>query len=111
MKTLDFSGQKLPVLPVKLRGGVEIKVLPPTVALMAALQDELPTLEAVLGGGDAEAVAEMYDLCARLLSCNRQGMEFSGPDLMHKYDLSAEDLYEFFTAYTIFLEQLQSQKN
>lgn len=111
MKTLDFSGHKLPVLPVKLRGGAEIKVLPPSVALTEELQEELPTLEGVLGSGDAAAAKAVYGLCARLLSCNRQGLEITSEDLLSRYALSAIDLYEFFTAYTNFIEQIQNQKN
>lgn len=113
-KSRDLTGQALPVLRVKLRDrgrGLELSVLPPTVALQRELEAEQSDLDAALGSGVEEARVATYDLAARLLSNNRQGVYISAAQLATRYRVGDDQLLTFFEAYTDFVSKLASSKN
>lgn len=113
-KSRDLTGQALPVLRVKLqdRGrGLELSVLPPTVALQRELEAEQSDLDEALGSGVEEARVAIYDLAARLLSNNRQGVYISAAQLPTRYRVADDQLITFFEAYADFVGKLAGSKN
>ena len=113
-KSRDLTGRALPVLRVKLsdRGQtLELSVLPPTVALQQELEGGQSDLTEALGSGVEEARVAVYDLAARLLSNNRQGVHVSAAQLPTRHRVTADQLITFFEAYTDFVGKLTSSKN
>ena len=113
-QALDFSANRKPTLPVTLRdaeGARRVRVTTPTLDLMEEIRANLPALQALLEGVSDESREAVFDLAARLISCNRDGLTVTGPELIDKYDLDEEDLTVFFSEYLDFIEGLAGAKN
>lgn len=108
---LDFRSCRPPILPVVLPDGLKLHVTPPTVDLQDELQANVGELQKVLTSGDAESVATMYDLAARLMSCNRHGIRLTAVDLRDNHGLDLEDLMLFYSAYADFISGIKRAKN
>lgn len=112
-KTLDFNKLQRPhlllVMPDKDK--TKIKVSTPTEGLIEELQASLPEFEEVLKEGNAETIAAVYDLAARLISCNLSGRQVKAEDLVEKYGLNLEYLVAFFDAYIDFIGEITTAKN
>jgi len=110
---LDFSRYRPPILPVQLldEAGTILHVTPPTVDLQEELQARLPELNSLLDGGDEEQRTGMWELAARLMSCNRNWLTVDAQQLRTKYGLDEEDLIVFYSTYVDFVKELENAKN
>lgn len=61
--------------------------------------------------GNTEGVAIAYDLTARLMSCNRDGVTVTVDDLRGKYRFDLETLFIFYGAYLEFINEIKNAKN
>lgn len=112
-KTLDFNSFNRPVLELVMRDDerTTIKVSTPNEGLIEGLQAMLPGLEPVLKTGDKASIATIYDLAAKLISCNRSFIKVTGDDLRTKYRLDLEAMIMFFSAYMDFIAEITNAKN
>ena len=112
-KTLDFNTLVPPTLPLVMRDEAKTKidVVAPTEGLVEELQAVAPTMGSALAANEEEAVPAIYDLAARLISCNRQGLQVTAEDLRGKYALNLEALIFFYNAYMDFIAELTDAKN
>ena len=112
-RTFDFNALQRPTLLLTMpdEAHTQIKVSTPNEALVTELTHMAPELERVLKSGEMDAVAAVYDLAARLISCNRSLVEVTADDLRNKYNLDLESLVLFFSAYTDFLNEIANAKN
>ena len=117
-KTLDFNKLSRPVLPMVMcdKDKTTIRVTTPREALVEELQATLPELQRIMDGKDQEAVNTCYDLAARLISCNTEGLEVTAEELRGKYwpeDRIMNQLYllEFFSAYVDYIHEIQNAEN
>jgi hypothetical protein len=112
-KTLDFNVLNAPTLPLVMRddGRTEIVVTTPTEGLVEELQSMAPALGQVLQAGDTESTKAVYTLAAKLISCNRSGLQVTADDLRGKYRLNLESLVVFFNVYLDFLNEFMNAKN
>lgn len=110
---IDFRNMRPPTLPLIMNdeAGTAIDVTPPTVDLVEELKTNLPHLQELLTGEDPEIRTGLYDLAARLISCNRNLRRVTGEQLRMVYRLSEEDLVVFFSAYTDFISGIEHAKN
>lgn len=110
---VDFNMHRPPILPVRMPGekGVLIHVTVPTLGLIREVQDRLPEYMNLEQKGVAERIKESYDLAARLISSNLDGLTVTAEDLRDKYDCTRYDLMTFYRAYVSFLTELQNAKN
>jgi hypothetical protein len=110
---LSFNRHRPPILPVELLDDEHtvINILPPTVDLQEELRAKLPDLNALLVGNDEEKRVALFDLAARLMSCNRNMRKISPEELRKVYRIDEEDLVVFFNAYADFLTNLEHTKN
>ena len=60
---------------------------------------------------DETGIPVIYDLAARLISCNTQGLAVSADDLRDKYKLNLEALVVFYNVYLDFINEAASAKN
>lgn len=112
-KTLDFNTITPPTLVLTMRdeGRTEIVVTTPTEMLVEELQALAPELTKLLGADNAESIKTAYDLAAKLISCNRSGLQVTADDLRKKYRLNLDALIVFYNAYLDFLNEITGAKN
>ena len=112
-KTLNFRTLMAPTLPLVMNDdhGTEITVTAPTEGLVEELNAVAPNMKAALEADEKEATPVIYDLAARLISCNKQGIQVTADDLRGKYKLNLEALIVFYNTYVDFLEEVASAKN
>ena len=113
MNTLQFNRYRPPILPVELMDEQRtvLHITPPTVDLQEELRAKISGLNALLTGTDDEKRQGLYDLAARLMSCNRNMRQITPEQLRIAYGLDEEDLVVFFEAYADFLKGIENAKN
>lgn len=112
-KTLDFNILCPPTLPLVMRDDArtEITVSTPTERLVEELQAVAPELNKVFAANDADSIKAVYELAAKLISCNRNGLTVTAEDLSGKYRLNLEALIVFYNVYTDFINEMINAKN
>lgn len=112
-KALNFNKYRPPILPVEMLDDEKtvIHVTPPTVDLQEELRANIANLTALLNGHDEEQRAALFDLAARLMSCNRNMRKITPEDLRKVFRLDEEDLAVFYDAYVEFLTEIENAKN
>lgn len=113
METFSFNRHRPPIWPVEMpdEQGTIIHITLPTVDLQEELRAHADELSALLDGGKAEQRAALFDLAARLMSCNRDMMTITPEALRKTYRLDAEDLVGFFHGYVDFVKGIERAKN
>ena len=111
--TLVFNRHRPPILPIELMDeqNTVIHVTPPTVDLQEELRARLTDLTALLNGDDNEKRVALFDLAARLMSCNRNMRKITAEQLRTVYRVDEEDLVVFYSAYADFLKEIENAKN
>ena len=112
-KTLDFNTLQRPTLLLTMLDDdkTQIKVSTPTEALVTELAEAAPALESLAETGGKDAIEAIYDLAARLISCNRDHLTVTADDLRTKYRLDLESLIVFFDVYVDFINEITNAKN
>ena len=112
-RTLDFNSINRPTLSLVMRdeNKTHIKVTTPSESLVRELQDLLPELEPRLREGNAEAIAECYNLAAKLINHNLSFVTVTADELREKYQLGLDYLIMFFAAYIEFIGEITNAKN
>lgn len=110
---LQFDRYRPPILPVEMldKQRTVLHVTPPTVDLQEELRARISDLNALLTGNDEEKRKGLFDLAARLLSCNRNMRPITPEQLRTEYGIDEEDLVVFFEAYADFLKEIENAKN
>lgn len=113
METLNFNRYRPPILPVEMldEAGTVIHVTPPTVDLQEELRARATDLYALLNGADDEKREALFDLAARLMSCNRNMRTVTADQLRTTFKLDEEDMAVFFEEYVKFLNRIENAKN
>lgn len=111
--TLNFNRYRPPILPVELLDDqhTTLHIVPPTVDLQEELRARQSELRALLSQGDDATRAALYDLAAKLMSCNRNLREITAEQLRTVYRLDEEDLVVFYEAYADYLKGIENAKN
>lgn len=113
METLNFNKYRPPILPIEMLDDEHtvIHVVPPTVDLQEELRARSVDLYALLEGGDDEKRTALFDLAARLMSCNRNMRKITPEQLRTTYRLDEEDMVVFYEMYTNFVRRIENAKN
>lgn len=112
-KVLDFNALTRPTLPLVMRDDrkTEITLIAPTEGLVEELQSMAPHMAGALSASEQEAIPVIYDLAARLMSCNTAGLQVTAEDLRGKYRMNLEALIVFYNVYMDFLTEITNAKN
>lgn len=112
-KTLNFNTLQRPTLLLTMcdEEQTQIKVSTPTEALIEELNQTAPEMMEVVKTGNKEGIEAVYDLAARLMSCNRSFITVTAEDLRNKYKMDLESLIVFFSAYLDFINAITNEKN
>ena len=113
MNTFSFNRHRPPIWPVEMpdEEGTILHIVPPTVDLQEELRSSADDLKALLDGGDENTRQGLYELAARLMSCNRNMVKVTPETLRKTYSLDAEDLVDFFHGYVDFVKGIENAKN
>lgn len=108
--TLDFTTRKKEYLTVKLNDENKTVLLvgTPTKAIL----DEFVAINDRIGandGADTEALSDLYEVCAKIMSFNKAGVKITGEYLSEFFDI--EDITYFLRGYTDFMSSLTNAKN
>lgn len=122
-KILDLNNLELPTMELIFPGenGITLHVTAPTEALINEMKSWAKTDLGKLSAGDAESVDLSWDLTARLLSCNMEGVEFTAADLQAKIadtDVCKKHhvdplfvLIKIVKTYMEFIQEIENEKN
>lgn len=113
MDTFSFNRHRPPIWAVEMPNeeGTILHIVPPTVDLQEELRATSGELSALLAGGNDAIREGIYDLAARLMSCNRDLVKVTPETLRKTYTLDTEDLVEFFHGYVDFIKGIEQAKN
>lgn len=79
-----------------------------------ALVQELEAMEGELNklkDGSVDSINLVYDLLARLISCNFDGFKTTGPELREKYRMTIYSAIKVYKAYISVIEEVSNLKN
>ncbi len=109
-KVLDFTKQKKEYLTVKLNDEKKTVLMIGT-PTKTILNEFVRINESISedGGADAEAIEELYSVCAKVMSFNKGGIKIT-PDYLGSF-FDVEDIFIFFNAYGEFMSSVTSAKN
>lgn len=112
-KKLDFNSIEPLVLELTMKDDKRtvIRVSTPTEALVEELQHVATKLDAAIKGKSETSTESIYDLAARLISCNRDGLTVTKEELRGKYHMNLENMLIFFGAYIDFINEITHEKN
>ena len=110
MTTLDFRKTKKNYLKVTLNDANEthLSIMQPTKELfekMLAMSEDV----ANISGSDLDALDEVYEVCAELMSRNKEGLIVSKSNLEATLDF--EDVVTFLQTYSTFVAGIVHGKN
>lgn len=113
MNTVNFNRHRPPILEVPLfdKDETVLQVTLPTVDLQEELRANAGAFNALLDGGDETQRAALWDLAARLMSCNRNWLKITPEALRKKYRLVEDDLVIFYEAFVEFVRNTENAKN
>lgn len=112
-KVLDLNCIKTPVLEIVFTDEerTTLHVTAPTEALVNEMEGWGKNGLETLASGDRASVEVGYDITARLLSCNREGVELTVADLRGKYQVDIWTLIPILNAYVEFISEIKNEKN
>ena len=112
-RTLDLNTAKRPTLELTLQdeARTKIRISTPTEGLIEEVQQLSPDMLDIIREGNQEGINMVYDLAAKLMSCNRDFKTFTGEELREKYNMDLESAVIFFSAYMDFITDITNEKN
>lgn len=112
-KSINFRQFAQPTLPINMNDPEEtlFTLTAPTVELTERLKENQETMIAIFKRGDDTSVAEIWNLAAELISCNREGRKTTAEELKGRYRMSYEMLIYFLTTYGEFIAEIEAAKN
>lgn len=118
MAKLNFKTLIMPTLDLEMsdENDTFIQVTTPTEGLVEELEQMRENVTTIFGEANPNAIDACYDLAARLISCNRQGLQVSVDELKTKYwpknkEFNQIHLLAFFKSYTEYVDELKNLKN
>lgn len=112
-KGLNFRSFAQPTLPITMNDAEEtlFTVTTPSVELVELLEANQDEINAVFARGDESSIDEIWNLAARLISCNREGRQVTVDELKGRYGMTYQMLFVFLKAYGEFVDEIESAKN
>ncbi len=112
-KGLNFRSFAQPTLPITMNDAEEtlFTVTTPSVELVELLEANQDEINAVFARGDKSSIDEVWNLAARLISCNREGRQVTVDELKGRYGMTYQMLFVFLKAYGEFVDEIESAKN
>ena len=112
-RILDFNSVEIQTLDIVLRDEARtmIHLKTPTEGLVQELIRISPRMHKVLETGDEESLSLTYELVAKLINCNRDGIKVTPEELRTKYNMDFEFIVVFCNHYLDFINDITNAKN
>lgn len=112
-KVLDLNNLNSPTLELTLQDEqrTTVRLTVPTEDIVQELTMLSPEALDNVKRGDRNSVEFVYDLAARLISCNRDFLKVTADELRGKYRMDMYSAVVFFNAYMDFINELTNAKN
>lgn len=112
-KSLNFRQFAQPTLPITMNDAAEtvFTLTAPSVELVEQLEANQKALLDTFKKGNRESLDEIWNLAARLISCNRECRQVTVEDLKGKYGMTYQMLFIFLEAYGEFIAEIEAAKN
>lgn len=109
---LNLNTVKRPTLDLTLMDEEQtlLRVKMPTLDLFKEMQSVSSSLDGV-EDGDKDSADALYEILAKLLSCNRDRIKVTAPQLRGQYNLDLESALLVFRAYVDFITSILNAKN
>lgn len=113
IKTLDLLNyDNRPVMQLAMPDGSTLHITLPNKSLITRLMRFKDTISEMQESSEPEAVLnEMYDLAAKLMSCNLKNRVITSEELSGEDGISLEFLTIFFKEYFDFVNSITNSKN
>lgn len=112
-KILDLNNLQIPTLELIFADAnhTTLHVTAPIEALINEMEAWVRSGLEPLANGDKASVETAYDLTARLLSCNKEGLHITGADLRTTYRVDIWTLIHIANGYVEFISEIKNEKN
>lgn len=112
-KILDLNALDQPILEVKLKDNERtiFRLTTPTTKLVEEFIAAKTEIGAIVKTKDAEKIKKLYELTAKVISCNADYITVTAEELRDKYRVEFGDLVVIFAAYLDFIKEFNSAKN
>ena len=112
-KILDLNSLQIPTLELTFTDDkhTTLHVTAPTEALISELESWVKGGLEPLSKGDQASIGLAYDLTARLLSCNREGITITAEELRATYRVDLWTLIPVVNGYMEFISEIKNEKN
>lgn len=112
-KVLDLNTIYGPTMELTLcdKDRTTLTLTTPTEGLVDELKALTPDQLRRMEKGDKEAVESIYDLAARIISRNRDGVKVTSKTLRGRYAMTLWHLLAFFEGYLEFINEASAAKN
>lgn len=112
-RILDLNDIKIPELELVFadEARTTLHVTAPTEALVNEMESWVREGLGSLASGDKASIEMAYGMTARLLSCNREGVDITPEDLRVKYCVDIWTLIPILNAYMEFISEIKKEKN
>jgi hypothetical protein len=107
MYVLDLTTLQQPTLDLSLPNGTKVRVTIPGTDMVREFQSVDPNVNTLLASGSKDGVDAAYDLLARVLSYNMEGVTFTGEDLQTKYKVNLYGVIAIYRAYGDFIKSIE----
>ena len=109
---LNLNTVKRPTLDLTMMDEEQtlLRVKIPTLDMFKEMQNMSSALDGV-EDGDKDSVDALYEMLARLLSCNRDRIKVTATELRGKYNIDLESAILVFRAYVDFITSILNAKN
>ena len=108
-QVLDLNLMEQPTLDLTLRDEARtvVHVNIPDTDLVKELQAREANMRSLLSSGSKDGVDAAYDLVARVISCNSDGLTFTAEELQSKYRINLYNLIAVYKAYLAFISEIE----
>lgn len=113
MKVLDLNSLQIPTMELIFTDAARttVHIAAPTEALINELESWVKGGLDPLAKGDQASVKMSYDLIARILSYNEEGLAFTGDTLRETYKVNLWTLIAIANSYMEFIASIKNEKN
>lgn len=113
MQKLDFRSFEQKTWEIGLcdEQNTTLHLTAPSEELVETLSVNLSKLNEVFSERNESTVAQAFDLAAKFMSCNTEGLTLTGDELRNKYGFKSIYMAAFFKHYIQFVNEINDAKN
>lgn len=104
---LDLTTLQQPTLDLTLPDHTKVRVTIPGTDMVREFQAADSSVASLLAAGDKDSIDAAYELVARVLSYNMEGVKFTGEELLYKRGVNLYAVIAIYRAYEEFIKGIE----